>query len=113
MVARRACEAFAKDGVAPPIDPGQWPEGIAQYSVVRFENLSDELTLVYEEVRLVASATVADHAGALMTAVGNLGSEARSGQGDTADGFIAARGQAHEARSSLRSVMRRELGNAD
>ncbi len=113
MVARRASEEFRQVGVAPPIDPGLWPEGVARQSALRFEELSDELTLVYEELRLVSSPNVAELANDLLYAMGELGSEARSGHGEAAEAFEAVRAQVHQARSRLRLAMRAELGQAD
>jgi hypothetical protein len=112
MVARRTFDEFGRAGAEPPIDPGAWPDGLARQSAQRFSELSDELTLVYEEIRLVASDKVAKAAGLLMGYIGELGVAARSGGGESAVGFADARRRVHDARAELRPAMRRELGSS-
>jgi hypothetical protein len=111
MVARRSFDEFGIRNETPPIDPGLWPDGLARQSAREFSDLSDELTLVYEEIRLVAADEVAERSGLLLQFIGELGAVARSGRGESTNDFVEARSRAHEARASLRSAMRAELGS--
>lgn len=104
MVARRTHSEFGPNDV--PADPGVWHDGLARMSEQRFSDLSDDLTLVYEEIRLIGSDDVSATAELLMRSIGILGAEARSGRGERDPGFTEARQEIRNARSALRLRMR-------
>lgn len=109
MLARRSQDEFGRQSETPPIDPAHWPEGPARASASEFAELSDELTLVYEEIRLVSSEDVAQRARAVMQVIGELGVASRSGRGESANDFADARRSLRDARKQLRLAMRNDL----
>lgn len=109
MLARRTHDEFGGRNEAPPIDPARWPEGPAPESARKFAEMSDELTLTYEQIRLVSSDGVARRAKYLMQAIGEIGVAARSGRGESADDFTKALRCLREARTQLRLAMRHDL----